>query len=229
MNVEFDQLINELHRKLQIAKEERKRSEMEAKLLQHRVAILQKQEKSERKRYENTKAKFEEILDSNRKNYDNSLTKIIKKNKIHNTKNKYNHIQSHYVLNKSQSTNDIKVLQKIRESNKVIKNPFIFQNNILYENELRQNKEEQKKKKEEEDRKVEIMEKKLRLKEELLKKIEEDEKQRKVLEDQLAKIEKKELSIINNFKGDNSYELIFEQALRKTSSPKKFRYDEEEI
>ncbi len=125
MNEEFDQLINELHRKLQIAKEERKRSEMEAKLLQHRVAILQRQEQSERKRYETTKAKFEEILESSRKNYDQSF---IKKKKIQNIKNKFKHIQSHYVLNKSQSTNDIKVLQQIRETNKV----SIFLLRIIY-------------------------------------------------------------------------------------------------
>lgn len=77
LNNEFDDYISELHRKLQIVKEERKRSEMETKILKHRVTLLHNQEKLAFQKFEKTRNKLEKIID-NRKfiNNENNLTKL---------------------------------------------------------------------------------------------------------------------------------------------------------
>lgn len=62
INAEYEQCIQELLRRVQIAKEDRKKSEQNLKTLQHRVVLLQKQEKLAKQQFENTKQKLESIL-----------------------------------------------------------------------------------------------------------------------------------------------------------------------
>jgi hypothetical protein len=58
---EYENYLKELHRKLQIAKEERKRSEMEATVLQHRVMLLLNQEKLAIRKFETTRNKLDDL------------------------------------------------------------------------------------------------------------------------------------------------------------------------
>jgi hypothetical protein len=63
---EYENYLQDLHRKLQIAKEERKRSEMEATVLQHRVMLLLNQEKLAIRKFETTKNKLEDLYNKRR-------------------------------------------------------------------------------------------------------------------------------------------------------------------
>lgn len=81
LQMEFENQIQELHRKLQIAREERKRSEMDAKFLEHRVMLLLNQEKLARRKYENTKNKLEDLYLKRRLISENhSMKKLHKEN-----------------------------------------------------------------------------------------------------------------------------------------------------
>lgn len=65
--------------KIQLAKEERKKSESDLVSLQHRIYLLRNQEKIIKQKFERTKSKLEQIID-NRKfiNYENSLNLAVK-------------------------------------------------------------------------------------------------------------------------------------------------------
>ncbi len=124
---EFDELIHELHRKLQYAKEERKKSQAEAKTLQHRVMLLHNQEKLAQQRFERTKHKLDKIID-NRKffNQSSKVSKAIqssKNNRIDQLREQAKKQREN--LKKSQSfqslrdrtssSRDFRVLQHIRD------------------------------------------------------------------------------------------------------------------
>ncbi len=61
LNLDYENQIQELHRRLQIAKEERKKSQSEAKILEQRVTLLLNQEKIALRKYESTKNKLDDI------------------------------------------------------------------------------------------------------------------------------------------------------------------------
>ncbi len=71
LNQEYENYIQELHRKLQIAREERKRSEMETKVLEHRVGLLLNQEKLAKRKFESTKSKLEDLTQKKKIIYEN--------------------------------------------------------------------------------------------------------------------------------------------------------------
>lgn len=61
-NNQFDECISELKRQLQLSKELRKKSEVDAKALEHRIILLKNQEKYVMLQFQNTKKKIEQIL-----------------------------------------------------------------------------------------------------------------------------------------------------------------------
>jgi hypothetical protein len=134
LNAEFDGIIQELHRRLQFTKGERKKTQNEAKILQHRVNLLQNQEKLAIQRFEKTRNKFEQILEKRKFfDYSNKISQgcqIIKDKKI--TQLRDNARNQREILKKSQSlqsfnslkemnssSKDLKILQQIREINAV--------------------------------------------------------------------------------------------------------------
>lgn len=131
LNQEYDNCIHELHRRLQIAKEERKRSEMDTKILQHRVLLLNNQEKIAMKRYERTKVKLDQIV-QNRKfmNYSNNLSQAVKEDRERqmkklkenvNTKREKMRNNTSGIFNSfdrsGNGSKDLKVLNQIRKNN----------------------------------------------------------------------------------------------------------------
>ncbi len=141
LNEEFNGIIQELHRRLQFAKGERKKTQNEAKILQHRVNLLQNQEKKALQRFEKTRNKFAQISEK-RKFFDYSHkisqgSQIINDNKLTQLRDKARNQRE--ILKKSQSlqsfnkdmnssSKDLKILQQIREINAV---NFYLRNNFL--------------------------------------------------------------------------------------------------
>lgn len=130
LNEEYDNYIHELHRKLQIAKEERKRSEMEAKLLQHRVVLLHNQEKLAIQKFERTRNKLEQIIE-NRKfiSQENKVSEHVREEKRKNLiklretvksrkENLRTSSQSNLRKNPLSRSKDLRILQQIRDSSK---------------------------------------------------------------------------------------------------------------
>lgn len=62
LHLEYDECINELKKQLTIAKELRKKSEIDKKTLEHRIFLLKNQEKYVLLQFQNTKKKVEQIL-----------------------------------------------------------------------------------------------------------------------------------------------------------------------
>ena len=60
--MEYDECINELKKQLAIAKELRKKSEVDKTALEHRIFLLKNQEKYVLLQFQNTKKKIEQIL-----------------------------------------------------------------------------------------------------------------------------------------------------------------------
>jgi hypothetical protein len=134
LNEEFDGIIHELHRRLQFAKEERKKTQNEAKILQHRVNLLQNQEKLAQQRFEKTKNKFEQILEKRKFfDYSNKVSQgsqMMKNKRIEQLREQARNQRE--ILKKSQSSQsflsmkemtssskDLRILQQIREINAV--------------------------------------------------------------------------------------------------------------
>lgn len=62
LHIEYDECINELKKQLAIAKELRKKSEVDKTALEHRIFLLKNQEKYVLLQFQNTKKKIEQIL-----------------------------------------------------------------------------------------------------------------------------------------------------------------------
>ena len=62
LHMEYDECINELKKQLAIAKELRKKSEVDKTALEHRIFLLKNQEKYVLLQFQNTKKKIEQIL-----------------------------------------------------------------------------------------------------------------------------------------------------------------------
>jgi hypothetical protein len=135
LNMEFDAYLYELNKKLQIVKEERKKTELNAKLLQHRVYLLHNQEKLAASRFESTKKKIEQIIE-NRKfiNFGNLLQADVEMTKRKNLENLKNSLKakkrealcegrdntSRSPNGKFQKSKNVSKLDKIRIESKVL-------------------------------------------------------------------------------------------------------------
>jgi hypothetical protein len=131
---EYDQCILDLHRKLQIAREERKKSQMDSKLLEHRVFLLQNQEKIAMQKFERTRFKLDQIL-NNRKfiNYGSNLVKGVQEEKQRELERKREYVRMRKEINSQPShqkshsmvSKDLQMLNQIRASSRVKKFYFI--------------------------------------------------------------------------------------------------------
>ncbi len=128
LHAEYDYYISQLHRKYQLAKEERKRSEMEAKVLKHRVGLLHSQEKTAVQKFERTRNRLGQIIENRkffyeeennkkelRKMKENNLNKL--KENVKNIKEKRNSVgRCQTAKNPRSSVDNIRDIRDIRVS-----------------------------------------------------------------------------------------------------------------
>jgi hypothetical protein len=170
-NIEYDNDIDILLKRLQMVKEERKRAERCTKQTEHRLYLLQNQEKLAAKKLEMTRRRIEEVLNSKIDIFEeraNNSSQFIKTEKLNRS------------LNKKRKYSSSKTIQ---------------QEEMKRQREIEKMKAIEKAK--EEQIRNEIIEKKNKLKEELLRKIQIDEEERLKLEDELAGLRKEEVRIVN--------------------------------
>ena len=86
LNEEYDAYIQELKKQIQYAREERKNSELMVKNMEHRITLLQNQEKYVTLQFQNAKQKIEQIL-INRIKAEDELRKSMLKRKAKNSMN----------------------------------------------------------------------------------------------------------------------------------------------
>jgi hypothetical protein len=153
-----------------MVKDERKRTERCTKQTEHRLHLLQNQEKLAAKKLEMTRRKIEEVLNS----------------KVDIFEERANNNSSRYI--KSEKLN--RSLKKNRKySASRIQREEIIRQKEIENNALERMREEQ--------IRNELIDKKNKLKEELLRKIQIDEDERLKLEDELAGLRKEEVRIVN--------------------------------
>ena len=97
LNEEYDAYIQELKKQIQYAREERKNSELMVKNMEHRITLLQNQEKYVNLQFQNAKQKIEQIL-INRSKAEDELRKSMLKRKAKNSMN------NSYFSNKNRKT-----------------------------------------------------------------------------------------------------------------------------
>ena len=88
LNEEYDAYIQELKKQIQFVREERKNSELMVKTIEHRITLLQNQEKYVILQFQNAKQKIEQILINRSKAEDELRKSMLKrraKNKINNS------------------------------------------------------------------------------------------------------------------------------------------------
>jgi hypothetical protein len=86
LNEEYDAYIQQLKKQIQYAREERKNSELLVKNMEHRITLLQNQEKYVTLQFQNAKQKIEQIL-INRSKAEDELRKSMLKRKAKNSMN----------------------------------------------------------------------------------------------------------------------------------------------
>ena len=86
LNEEYDAYIQQLKKQIQYAREERKNSELMVKNMEHRITLLQNQEKYVTLQFQNAKQKIEQIL-INRSKAEDELRKSMLKRKAKNSMN----------------------------------------------------------------------------------------------------------------------------------------------
>ena len=97
LNEEYDAYIQQLKKQIQYAREERKNSELMVKNMEHRITLLQNQEKYVNLQFQNAKQKIEQIL-INRSKAEDELRKSMLKRKAKNSMN------NSYFSNKNRKT-----------------------------------------------------------------------------------------------------------------------------
>ena len=97
LNEEYDAYIQELKKQIQFTREERKNSELMVKNMEHRITLLQNQEKYVNLQFQNAKQKIEQIL-INRSKAEDELRKSMLKRKAKNSMN------NSYFSNKNRKT-----------------------------------------------------------------------------------------------------------------------------
>ena len=97
LNEEYDAYIQQLKKQIQYAREERKNSELLVKNMEHRITLLQNQEKYVNLQFQNAKQKIEQIL-INRSKAEDELRKSMLKRKAKNSMN------NSYFSNKNRKT-----------------------------------------------------------------------------------------------------------------------------
>lgn len=204
MHHDYDEYITDLKRQFQLSKELRKKSEVDAKSLEHKILLLQNQEKYVMMQFLNTKKKIEQILinrsnaEMNMKYNTNSGSNYAKL--ISKRKGRINHAMS-YDFNNSKKINlnhhSDEVSNSSNLKNKTGYGGISMTNEEQYNmdsNNLQQipeNSEEQ-----------ELNDKKQKIKEGLILKLKEEEEERLRLENEIAMIEKEELKILKQFNID---------------------------
>lgn len=140
LNEEYDAYIQELKKQIQFAREERKNSELMVKNMEHRITLLQNQEKYVILQFQNAKQKIEQILINRSKAEDELRKSMLKrraKNKINNSsfsyknhrsvdkKNKYNLYQKQNGFNNNNKNFDeekerlkLNLIEKLKEDEK---------------------------------------------------------------------------------------------------------------
>lgn len=209
--------MDELQKRFQQAKEERKKVQREEKTIKQRVNILHSQEKMLMSKVETTKKSMTNLRDtrlfleehdkirlSSAKRKEQELKEL--KEQVKERKNILREgLQQSKTLKDIKSMNTsitnkeeqkqnkkIQILNKLED---ILKNATLHQSVKAMENLI------------EEKRKREVLEKKIKLKEELMMKLEREEITKKNLDIALINLEKEELEICNNF---NSNEAIDE-------------------
>ena len=89
LNEEYDAYIQELKKQIQFTREERKNSELMVKNMEHRITLLQNQEKYVILQFQNAKQKIEQILINRSKAEDELRKSMIKRKAKNNMNNSY--------------------------------------------------------------------------------------------------------------------------------------------
>lgn len=208
--------MDELQKKFQVAKDERKRAQKEEEHIKQRLNLLHSQEKLVMSKVENTKKvmthikgnklfleEHERLRQESAKRKQDDLENLKETVKSKKNQMKDNLAQSRTLKDiKSMNTNisnkeeqkqnkKIQILNKLEE---ILKNATLHQSVRAMENLI------------EEKRKREILERKIKMKEELLEKLSKEEITKKNLDSALANLEKEEIEIVNNFHSNEQIE-----------------------
>jgi hypothetical protein len=208
--------MEELQKKFQIAKEERKKAQKEEEILKQRVNHLHNQEKTVMSKVENTKKTLTNIVENKQfiKDQERIRAESAKRkekdlqNLKENVKSKKTQLKE--TLSQSRTLKDIKSMntnitnkeeqkqnKKIQILNKledILKNATLHQSVRAMEMLI------------EEKRKRETLERKIKIKEELLLKLEKEEITKKFLDNELLNLGKEEDEIVQNFNNNEHLE-----------------------
>lgn len=119
---EYDHCIHMLHKRLGAVREDRKKSEMDITLLQHRVFLLHNQEKLAMQKFERTKNKLEQILDNRRfMGYVSNLNETLKIEKSKNLEKLKENVKNQRDFQRCstgrlKNTPEVKMIRHIRNS-----------------------------------------------------------------------------------------------------------------
>lgn len=214
MENQYNIYINDLKKKLSEAKNERKKKEEEAMLIQHRLTVLKNQEQSKLVEFEKVKEQIGKILNNRFKAQENLKIKMQERNYFKNslgpwgktpsTGIKKNKTMSNY-LNKNKNNKFMNSSQKDFYRPKSLKNFTFEQNNEKINDNFNYNNTNKTIDLNNIDinmfkslSKSSINDKKL-FKMQLIEKLKQDEEEKKKIEDEIAKIEEEENKLLSKF------------------------------